>query len=340
MIVGRCFRNVSAIQVILWVVTCVTLNASDLLAAWDLRDKPFGFRLQLTDDRMTYFFPASHPIISMNPAGDDLTHEPPFEYNARGLLASEIAHFGSSGWVTIFSPLAFLRLGDSGTAGLFLHRTDVHDSTTLQGQRFELDTSAATFRYSHRVGPDWSVGGSIKVGRNHTSLEDSSVNAASAVVKGEYALGVMGRLSSQWTTGLFVTVAPSWIDTNIQAGGAAQELKQTTVMTRVRGGFGWQPSPDKGVYFDTQYLRIRNKTDAANLARFMLVGEQFVTPTIPIRLGLTLDTELQATPMVGFGLYNLMGLNFDFYYGYNSYPEIRHELGKTNYWLIGVGKSF
>jgi len=52
--------------------------------AWDLRDKPFGLRLQIADDRTTNFFPAAHPILSMNPAADDFTREPPFAYNVLG----------------------------------------------------------------------------------------------------------------------------------------------------------------------------------------------------------------------------------------------------------------
>ena len=59
-------------------------HAVGTAAAWDLRDKPFGFRLQIADDRTTHFFPAAHPILSMNPAADDFTREPPFAYNVLG----------------------------------------------------------------------------------------------------------------------------------------------------------------------------------------------------------------------------------------------------------------
>jgi len=59
-------------------------HAVGTAAAWDLRDKPFGFRLQIADDRTTNFFPAAHPILSMNPVADDFTREPPFAYNVLG----------------------------------------------------------------------------------------------------------------------------------------------------------------------------------------------------------------------------------------------------------------
>jgi len=49
-----------------------------------LEGQPFGLRLQIADDRTTNFFPAAHPILSMNPAADDFTREPPFAYNVLG----------------------------------------------------------------------------------------------------------------------------------------------------------------------------------------------------------------------------------------------------------------
>jgi hypothetical protein len=32
--------------------------------------------------------------------------------------------------------------------------------------------------------------------------------------------------------------------------------------------------------------------------------------------------------------------DFDLYYFYNAYPEVRRELGKTNYWMLVVSKMF
>jgi hypothetical protein len=80
-----------------------------------LRDKPFGFRLQITDDRTTNFFPAAHPVLSMNPAADDFTREPPFSYNVLGVLVSELGSFEAGGWVSINSAVVFIGLGDAGT---------------------------------------------------------------------------------------------------------------------------------------------------------------------------------------------------------------------------------
>jgi hypothetical protein len=49
----------------------ILLASASTLYGWGLTEKPFGFRLQITDDRTTNFFPAAHPILAMNPAGDD-----------------------------------------------------------------------------------------------------------------------------------------------------------------------------------------------------------------------------------------------------------------------------
>jgi hypothetical protein len=87
-----------------------------LFSTIDLHDKPFCFRLQITDDRTTNFLPAAHPILSMNPAGDDFTREPPFAHNVLAGLVSENGSFGAGGGVTINSAIALIRLpGDAGT---------------------------------------------------------------------------------------------------------------------------------------------------------------------------------------------------------------------------------
>lgn len=167
--------------------------------AWDLREKPFGFRLQITDDRTTNFFPAAHPVLSMNPAADDFTREPPLEYRVLGGLVSELGSFDAGGWVSINSAIAFVRLpADTGTVTPLFTRTDVYDSTTRQGQDFDLRTNAGTLRYSRRMGSNWSIGGAIKVLNNHTALADSAVKAGSSVIKAEYTLGVLASPAANW----------------------------------------------------------------------------------------------------------------------------------------------
>lgn len=137
-----------------------------------------------------------------------------------------------------------------------------------------------------------------------------------------------------------MTQAPSWIDTKISAGGPNQTQKSTTLLTRVRGGIGWHPLADTGIYTDVEYLRIYNEDESANFARVMFMSEKFVTPRVPLRFGITVDTAGQATSTVGAGLYDLKGLNIDLYYSYNAYPEIRRELGKTSYWMFVVSRIF
>lgn len=230
--------------------------------------------------------------------------------------------------------------GGAGTITPLFTRTDVYDSTTRQGQDFDLRTNAATLRYSRHIAPNWSLGGAIKLAHNHTALADSTLKIGSTVTKAEYTLGVLGSPVPNWTTGLFVTQAPSWIDTKITDGSGSQKIRSTTLLTRVRGGIGWRPLVDTGNYADVQYLRIRSKDDSANFLRVMLMSEKFVTPTLPLRFGLTVDSAGQATPSIGIGYYGLKGFNFDLNYSYNAYPEIRHELGKTNYWMLVVSKMF
>ncbi|GEM_PF-3105900 len=325
----------------LWRVSLLIFALNAPAHAWDLHNKPFGFRLQITEDRTTNFFPASHPILSMNPAGDDFTHDPPFGYSAFAGLVSENGSFATGGGVTINSAIALIRLpGDSGTITPLFTRSDVYDSTTRQGQDFDLRTNAFTLRYSRRLTPNWSLGGAIKILHNHTALADTEAKVGSSVTKAEYTLGILGSPVSNWTTGLFVTQAPSWIDTEISTADAHDTQHSQTLLTRVRGSVGWHLMADAGIYTDVEYLHIRDRDTEANFARFMLMSEKSLTPAIPLRLGLTLDTAGQATPTIGLGYYGLGGFNLDLNYSYNAYPEVRHELGKTNYWIIILSKMF
>lgn len=329
-------RNLFALTLILIDIVCVGGSA-----AWDLRGKPFGFRLQFTDDRTTNFFPTAHPILALNPAGDDFTREPPFVYNVLGGLVSENGHFTAGGGVSINSAIALIRLpGDGGTLAPLLGRTDIYESTTRQGQDFDLRTNSFALRYSRHVSANWTLGGSIKLARNYTALADSMVKVGSHVIKAEYTVGVLGSPKPNWTTGLMITQAPAWADSRISSGAGVSEKRSQTLLTRVRGGIGWRPLADTGIYLDGQYLRVRDKTDAANFFRAMAIGETTVTPTIPFRVGLTIDSDGQPTPSIGSGYYGLMGFNFDLNYSYNAYPEIRREVGRTNYWMLVVSKMF
>src|SRR5581483_3471877 len=108
----------------LWRVSLLIFALNAPAHAWDLHNKPFGFRLQITED-------------------------PPFGYSAFAGLVSENGSFATGGGVTINSAIALIRLpGDSGTITPLFTRSDVYDSTTRQGQDFDLRTNAFTLRYS------------------------------------------------------------------------------------------------------------------------------------------------------------------------------------------------
>jgi len=166
------------------------------------------------------------------------------------------------------------------------------------------------------------------------------VKVGSNVTKAEYTLGLLGSPAPNWTTGLFVAQAPSWIDIRITDGSGSQKIRNTTLLTRVRGGVGWRPLPDMGVYADVEYLRVRSKDDSTNFARVIFLTEKSLTSVTLFRLGLIVDTAGQTTSSVGVGYYGLKGFNFHLNYSYNAYPEVRHELGKTNYWVLVLSRMF
>ena len=232
------------------------ISLSGLTAAhgWDLRNKPLGFRLQITQDRTTNFFPAAHPLLSSNPAGDDLSREPPFDYKAVGNAAAEITSLGAGGWVSVFSTIGFLRPTDIGTIGAIISRTDAYDSTTRQGQEFDLDTDAITLRYGHRIKPGLALGGSVKLGRSHVSLEDRSLKINSSSVTSEFTLAAMGTPAADWTAGIFLTQAPVWSSSETKTDSERTKQKLSTVLTRLRGGLGWRPVPDTGTLHGRRVL--------------------------------------------------------------------------------------
>jgi hypothetical protein len=100
-------------------------------------------------------------------------------------LVSENGSFAAGGGVTINSAIALLRLpDDGGTVTPLFTRTDVYDSTTRQGQDFDLWTDAATIRYSRHIAANWSLGGAVKLLHNHSTGRSKTFGPRIAILLG------------------------------------------------------------------------------------------------------------------------------------------------------------
>lgn len=51
----------------------------------------------------------------------------------------------------------------------------------------------------------------------------------------------------------------------------------------------------------------------------MLMAEKFLTPTLPIRISVTVDTAGKSALAAGIGVYDAKGINVELYYSYNAY---------------------
>lgn len=148
--------------------------------AWDLHSQPFGFRLLTTQDRNLAFTPVAHPVFSSNPAADDFMREPPFIYKAAPGIAYEYTGLGNGGFVQGITLAGFFRPTDEGTFMANYGRTDVFNSTTRQGFKFTLDSDGVSLRHSRHLRPNITLGGSIKLSRLGSGLEDSATKIDSS----------------------------------------------------------------------------------------------------------------------------------------------------------------
>ena len=128
--------------------------SSEVTHAWQLDDQPFGFRLLVTQDRNTGFSPVAHPVFSVNPAADDFLREPPFTYTAAPGVAYEYTGLSAGGFVSTASLASYFRFSEEGTFMGVYGRTDVFNSTTRQGEKFDLDSDGVTLRYSRHLLPN------------------------------------------------------------------------------------------------------------------------------------------------------------------------------------------
>jgi hypothetical protein len=323
-----------------WCALFLLLGTGKVATAWHLHDQPFGFRLLATQDRNLGFSPVAHPIFSSNPAADDFMREAPFTYKAAPGLAYEYTGLGAGGFVSTVSLAGYFRPSDEGTFMGVLGRTDVFNSTTRQGEKFTLNSTGVTLRYSRHVQPNITLGASAKFTGLGSGLEDSETKINSSGFISEFTLGILGSLNENWTAGMLMTQAPLWSWTNVFSDGSKTYGSSKTLLSRYRPGIGWRPSPTFGLYVEGEYIRVATKDAKMNFARGNLLAEYFPTPVIALRAGAILDSAAKFTYNAGFGYYGFSAVKFDVGYSHNAFAEVRHEFGKMHYLFIILSTAF
>jgi hypothetical protein len=308
--------------------------------AWHLDDQPFGFRLLITQDRNTGFTPVAHPFFSVNPAADDFLREAPFTFKAIPAFVYEYTGLEAGGFVSSVSLAGSFRPTEEGTFMGSYGRTDVFNSTTRQGEKFGLDSDNFTLRYSRHLLPNVTIGGSVKLSRVSSSLEDSASKTESSGFVSEFTMGLLTGLNDQWTAGLLMTQEPVWSHGTISSDGSKTRSSSTTLLSRYRIGLGWRPLPTFGLYVDGEYLRAANKDAAMNFARGNLLAEYFPTPVMALRAGAIIDSAARVTYNAAIGYYGFSAVKFDFGYSRNAFAEVRREFGTMNYFFVILSTAF
>jgi hypothetical protein len=313
---------------------------SELTHAWHLDDQPFGFRLLITQDRNTRFTPVAHPVFSVNPAADDFMREAPFIFKAIPAFVYEYTGLEAGGFVSSVSLGGSFRPTNEGTIMAVYGRTDVFNSTTRQGQKFGLDSDNFTMRYSRHLRSNVTLGGSVKLSRVSSSLEDSASKTESSGFVSEFTIGLVMGLNDQWTAGLLMTQEPVWSRATILSDGSKTRVSSTTLLSRFRTGVGWRPLPTFGLYVDGEYLRAANKDAKMNFVRGNLLAEYFVTPVLALRAGAIVDSATRVTYNAAIGYYGFSVVKFDFGYSRNAFAEVRREFGAMNYFFAILSTAF
>jgi hypothetical protein len=213
----------------------------------------------LTQDRTTNLVPVAHPIASVNPGADDFLRDPPFSFHAAAATAIELASLHGGG-VSVIQGGGFYRPEKVGTFTAIYGRTDVK-AETRQGDDFSLATNAGSFRYSHRLRPDWGVGGVVKVGHTESALTNETIRIRGSATTAEFTAGALTAVNPQWTLGLMATAGGVWSDSVVRLDESRLTDASRIFLTRLRGGAGCRPLPNAGLYLDWQYLHVSDKAE-------------------------------------------------------------------------------
>jgi hypothetical protein len=327
------------------------------VCAEDLRGVPVPFRINLALDRVSSYTDvvgrgasAAHPLgSSVNPASYDFLRDPPFNFKAVGSLSSNVGVFNRGTWATGLSANAAYRLAEVGTISALFVRTDSHNAVSEQGDEFSLRSNQFSLGYSQRISKRFSLGANIRVSEGNLGIDDSFLGFPRGTktdsIAGDFTLGGLLFVNERWSLGLLGGAgwAPSHTKVAVDLpqppfgpGPFTLKLKDTTHSRHVRTGIGWRPVDYLGVYMDSQYLHIDNKSGAIDVARGFLGAEMFPLQGLALRLGTSVDTEAQATFSTGIGVYFIKNVPLEIAYSYNAFPEVRREFGRAHLISISV----
>jgi hypothetical protein len=336
-------------------VACVWLSSAALCD--DLDEKPVGLRIGLALDRVSAFSDTlgrsasvAYPLgSSVNPAAYDFLREPPFDFVNVGTLTTNFVTFETGASVTGLSTSYARRLPGAGTLFGTYIRTDSHDAVSRQGDEFALRSNEVTFGYSRRLQQGLAVGGAVKLTDSFLGIQDKFMGLErqtdSDSVGADFKLGILAALSEHWLAGF--CGGAGWSDSDAAAtvafppppigpGRVRINDQFATTSVNLRGGVGWRPSDQFGLYSDLQYLHLGNKLGSVDVGRVFVGAEAFASPTVALRVGGSYDTEREATFSAGLSYFGIKGVPIVAAYSYNPFPEVHHEFGLSHLVSLSV----
>lgn len=350
----------------------VVLTITCPLASADLIDKPYLLRLLLTLDRQSNYastlgrqasiaFPDGS---SMNPAaGDWNQHTTPHT----SLTATYVEAFSESGSQVLAVPVtARLQYPDIGSFWIAYAPTSTPDKSANGGLSDSLSSNEYFAGYSKRFA-DISLGIQFRYTDADVMNEFLSPAFGGQALRMktdfsayDFSVGLLTELSSGFTLGIVGVVGWGTADNFLEnvnmilmPGSSLLDFKivppntllssfpSNTKSLAVRGGLGFKPKENIGVYFDTDWVRVKSEPGgSADIGRFVLGTEYKPLSCLTLRGGLSMDTNAQVTVSAGFGYRISKSIYLDIGYEYNAAPELKPEHGSTQLLITSLAVTF
>lgn len=328
----------------------------------ELWGEPYVLRLVATLQRASNYASAAgmqataaHPAgWSVNPAADDVLHDPDDPRNVT-LTATNMHAFAETGaWITASAATASIRSPDLGTMPIAYARTDTIDGQTSRDFDNPLRSNEFFWGYSKRLSDACAIGLQTRY-VNATIQEETIAAPLYAPLRFEtdllwhvdFTVGLRWAISPEWSIGLLG--GEGWGRAAVDARNIVPlpnpfpppasippdtllfDLKDSLRSRVARLGVGYTPNEWLGIYADGEYFHLHtSQTGNIDVTRAMLGAEVRPSPCHVLRLGGGVNNFGQFTFSTGAGVNPSDYLGLELAYQYNAYPELDLEFGRLD----------
>ena len=240
---------------------------------------------------------------------------------------------------------------DAGAWGTFLPsaaQVRSNRSTNRQGSGFELEADYFQLQWGKLVTKHWAVGAMFGLSRADTRFRVDGREVGRS--RGEtytYRAGVVHQAWETLRVGAVLEYASSPSRNRALAFDPATSTltpvgsSDTTQELLLRTGLTWRCAKGCDLYVDYHGGVFKNDAGKLWVHRFPIGLEQTVVADILFaRLGTTLDTRGNVAVTAGVGLSLGARASLDLAYQRDNFPEVRHEFGVSDSFVMSLGVGF